>query len=136
MPAFVRLDESDASFVDVIHTDGRTILLGGKLKDNLLPLPVHPKKLCTFICICTGYGMIQPCGHVDFYPNNGKEQPGCDLAKNPMNLINAHGLDQVQREIFACNHHRAIYYFIESLLTPCPFIAHRCPDYDSYLMVT
>ncbi|XP_078681672.1 pancreatic lipase-related protein 2-like [Branchiostoma floridae x Branchiostoma belcheri] len=42
-----RLDRSDATFVDVIHTD---IFLLGKLK---------------------------PIGHVDFYPNEGWLQPGC-----------------------------------------------------------
>lgn len=32
----------------------------------------------------TGYGMSQPCGHIDFYPNNGKEQPGCDITQTPL----------------------------------------------------
>ncbi|KAK3612367.1 hypothetical protein CHS0354_011087 [Potamilus streckersoni] len=49
----VRLDPTDAKFVDVIHTDGKSI-------------------------ISLGYGMIQPVGHVDFYPNSGVNQPGCD----------------------------------------------------------
>ena len=48
----VRLDPSDADFVDVIHTDG------GGIK-NL------------------GFGASQEMGHVDFYPNGGERQPGC-----------------------------------------------------------
>ena len=43
----VRLDSTDALFVDTIHTDGSaTIMLG--------------------------LGLMQPLGHVDFYPNGGK----------------------------------------------------------------
>ncbi|XP_060227128.1 lipase member I isoform X5 [Meriones unguiculatus] len=46
-PANSRLDYTDAKFVDVIHSDSN------------------------------GLGMLQPVGHVDFYPNGGKRQPGC-----------------------------------------------------------
>ncbi|KAM5132566.1 pancreatic lipase-related protein 2-like isoform 2-T2 [Mantella aurantiaca] len=46
----VRLDPSDASFVDVIHTDTEPL---------------------------TGLGMDQPVGHYDFYPNGGKHMVGC-----------------------------------------------------------
>jgi len=48
----VRLDPTDASFVDVIHTDTETI----KVK---------------------GVGTKQPLGHLDFYPNGATFQPGC-----------------------------------------------------------
>ena len=45
----VRLDTTDADFVDIIHTD---------LK---------------------GLGIDQPIGHLDFYPNGGDVQPGCGV---------------------------------------------------------
>lgn len=47
-----RIDEDDALFVDVIHTD---ILFSG---------------------------LLQPIGHVDFYPNTGVSQPNCGDVKN------------------------------------------------------
>jgi len=48
----VRLDASDAQFVDVIHSNGAPIVEGGA-------------------------GLRQASGHVDFYPNGGDYQPGC-----------------------------------------------------------
>lgn len=42
-----RIDEGDAAFVDIIHTD---ILFSG---------------------------LLQPIGHIDFYPNTGVAQPNC-----------------------------------------------------------
>ncbi|CAF4175206.1 unnamed protein product, partial [Rotaria sp. Silwood2] len=48
----VRLDPTDALFVDVIHTDGA---------HNLL----------------LGLGTLQRMGHADFYPNGGSDQPSC-----------------------------------------------------------
>ncbi|XP_046645359.1 pancreatic lipase-related protein 3-like [Daphnia pulicaria] len=47
-----RLDPSDGDFVDIIHTNGGT-LLGDEL------------------------GFLPPIGHIDFYPNGGQFQPGC-----------------------------------------------------------
>lgn len=47
-----RLDSSDATFVDVIHSNGENLILGG-------------------------LGSWQPMGHVDFYPNGGRVQHGC-----------------------------------------------------------
>ncbi|XP_040293757.1 pancreatic lipase-related protein 2-like [Bufo bufo] len=49
-PEDVRLDASDADFVDVIHTDTNKI---------------------------TGVGIIKPIGHYDFYPNGGNHMTGC-----------------------------------------------------------
>lgn len=45
------LDPTDAEFVDVIHTNAKHI------------------------------GVINPSGHVDFYPNGGKRQKGCTICE-------------------------------------------------------
>ncbi|XP_045031572.1 inactive pancreatic lipase-related protein 1 [Daphnia magna] len=47
-----RLDTTDGDFVDIIHTNGGTLL--------------HDQQ-----------GFLPPIGHVDFYPNGGQFQPGC-----------------------------------------------------------
>lgn len=49
----VRLDQSDAKYVDVIHSDIEYFVNGG-------------------------FGLKKKIGHVDFYPNGGWDQPGCD----------------------------------------------------------
>ncbi|XP_055317695.1 pancreatic triacylglycerol lipase-like [Sitodiplosis mosellana] len=112
----VRLDPSDATFVDVIHTDARSFFL--------LEIP--------------GYGMSQACGHIDFYPNNGKEQPGCALSQEggtliPLTLIKD-GIEEASRVLLACNHVRAIKLFIDSINGKCPYVAHRCPSYQHFLL--
>ena len=50
MTSFVIL--LDALFVDVIHSNGDSLLMGG-------------------------LGSWEPMGHVDFYPNGGRVQKGC-----------------------------------------------------------
>ncbi|XP_037029466.1 pancreatic triacylglycerol lipase-like [Bradysia coprophila] len=115
MGSSVRLDPTDAKFVDVIHTDGRSFFL--------LEIP--------------GYGMSQSCGHIDFYPNNGKEQPGCSISQEggtliPLTLIKD-GIEEASRVLLACNHVRAIKLFIDSINGKCPYVAHRCPSYQHFM---
>lgn len=84
-----------------------------------------------------GYGMSQPCGHLDFYPNNGKEQPGCtDLSETtpslPLTLIRE-GLEEASRVLVACNHVRAIKLFTESINSKCQYVAHECGSFSSFM---
>jgi len=56
----VRLDKTDALFVDVIHTNAGTLALGD-------------------------FGINMQVGHVDIYPNGGASQPDCSLLKTGIN---------------------------------------------------
>lgn len=103
--SIVRLDRSDADFVDVIHTDGN--LLGG-------------------------LGLYQRIGHVDFYPNGGMDMPGCDAKlqdymRNRQNSIFAN-----MQQFLGCNHVRSYQFFIESIKSKCPFMGITCDSYESF----
>uniref|UniRef100_H0V008 Triacylglycerol lipase n=1 Tax=Cavia porcellus TaxID=10141 RepID=H0V008_CAVPO len=88
-PEEVRLDPSDAKFVDVIHTDIS---------------PILPS---------LGFGMSQKVGHMDFFPNGGKDMPGCKTG-------------------ISCNHHRSIEYYHSSILNPEGFLGYPCASYDEF----
>ncbi|XP_022250239.1 pancreatic lipase-related protein 2-like isoform X2 [Limulus polyphemus] len=106
MPPAVRLDPSDATFVDAIHTDSTTILL-------------------------LGLGMSQEVGHVDFFPNNGKNQPGCKTSK----LISfiTDGLIEGTRRFIACNHQRAVDFFHYSINHKCAPVGYLCANWEIFL---
>ncbi|XP_019772891.2 pancreatic lipase-related protein 2 isoform X3 [Dendroctonus ponderosae] len=76
------LDASDAEFVDVIHTNGGRI------------------------------GMITPAGHLDYYPNGGERQPGCEL--------------------WGCSHLRSVEYWTASVKNPWIFQAYLYRDWVEY----
>ncbi|PVD23637.1 hypothetical protein C0Q70_16910 [Pomacea canaliculata] len=103
----VRLDETDALFVDVIHSDA-----------------------ASFYSTNLGLGMSQACGHVDYYPNGGEKQPGCE--KGPVTHIVENGLYLGFREFVACNHMRAYHLFHDSINSQCPFQAYRCASQDDF----
>ncbi|XP_076162336.1 phospholipase A1 isoform X2 [Ptiloglossa arizonensis] len=92
----VKLHKTDASFVDIIHTNG---------------------KLLSEI----GLGLPEPIGHVDFYPNGGKSQPGCikmdplyfEYLPIPLRLITKS----------ICSHGRSYIYLTESLVSE---VKHNC----------
>ncbi|XP_074641011.1 pancreatic triacylglycerol lipase-like isoform X2 [Tubulanus polymorphus] len=107
----VRLDPTDARFVDVIHTDAKSIL-------NILVLN-------------GGFGIWQPSGHVDFYVNGGNDQPGC--TGNLIEKVTTEGIYEGGKHYVACDHLRAYYYFIESINSKhCQFKAFPCNNYEDF----
>lgn len=87
----VHLRAEHAEFVDVLHTSvGRswTDVVQGRL------------------------GMLASCGHVDFYPNGGKQQPGC-------------------WRFSSCSHSKATKYYADSIRS-CEFPTRSCDSYEAF----
>ncbi|XP_055976711.1 pancreatic triacylglycerol lipase [Sorex fumeus] len=106
-PELVRLDPSDAKFVDVIHTDAS---------------PIIPN---------VGFGMSQTVGHMDFFPNGGEEMPGCQ--KNILSqIVDIEGIWEGSRDFFACNHLRSYKYYADSILYPDGFSGYSCASYNIF----
>ncbi|CAB0035582.1 unnamed protein product [Trichogramma brassicae] len=102
-----RLDASDAKFVDVIHSNGEQLILGG-------------------------LGSWQPMGHVDFYPNGGRMQSGCTnlFVGAVSDIIWSSPVEG--RSL--CNHRRAYKFFTDSISPKCHFPAFPCEGgYDALL---
>eukprot|EP00079_Xenopus_tropicalis_P019911 XP_012810166.1 PREDICTED: pancreatic triacylglycerol lipase-like [Xenopus tropicalis] len=106
-PSEVRLDSSDANFVDVIHTDAA---------------PMVPN---------LGLGMSQLAGHLDFFPNGGEEMPGCK--KNALSqIVDLDGIWQGTRDFVACNHLRSYKYYTNSILKRDGFVGFPSSTYDTF----
>ncbi|CAG9793123.1 unnamed protein product [Diatraea saccharalis] len=78
----LKLNANDADYVDVIHTNGGVA------------------------------GLKEPVGQVDYYPNEGEQQPNCLIA--------------------SCSHNRAWEVFGESLYNETAFPAVRCDSWEQF----
>ncbi|GIY70852.1 lipase member H [Caerostris darwini] len=68
-----------------------------------------------------GYGIYDPLGDIDFYPNGGAKQPQCESVED-------------SSEYISCNHDAAPYFFLQSInTTQCLFRSVQCPIYDDFL---
>lgn len=104
----IKLDLTDADFVDVIHTDGS-------------------KKL--------GMGTRDRMGHADFYPNGGKDQPGCERAN--VKVFTAawawlFGTDKEAKEKFSCSHRSSRRLFTDSISNKCKYTSFPCQGHDEF----
>ncbi|XP_044746381.1 phospholipase A1-like [Coccinella septempunctata] len=93
-PDSMKLNKDDAVVVMVIHTDG----------DKL--------------------GYKSACGTIDFFPNGGRDQPGCwdiDLG----NLSTYTGP-------VTCDHSRAWQFFNEAIDVPDSFLSWQCESYKDF----
>jgi hypothetical protein len=86
-----RIDKGDALFVDVLHTSGGP-LTSGEL------------------------AFMDPRGHADYYPNGGKNQPGCT------------GLPEV---VGACSHSRSYEFMAESIRSG-GFTSCKCSSWSDF----
>ncbi|CAH2075368.1 unnamed protein product, partial [Iphiclides podalirius] len=103
----VRLDRSDAKYVDIIHS-------------NAMPL------------YFSGFGISEAIGHVDFFPNGGSTQPGCKSDGARGHAGTGDMYTQVLRFV-SCNHERSYVLFTESVAPTCPFMAVQCKSYEAFL---
>jgi len=105
-----RLDASDASFVDVIHTGMTGVII--------FPESSAP-------------GTRIVSGHIDFVPNGFGNQPGCntkefDCPKDP-DLIG----QKLATRRTSCNHRRAVEYYTESI-RGVVFKGRVCDSWKNY----
>nr|XP_045362529.1 pancreatic lipase-related protein 3 isoform X1 [Camelus bactrianus] len=107
-PREVRLDPSDANFVDVIHTNAVRFLFE------------------------LGAGTVNACGHLDFYPNGGKHMPGCEDLITPLFKFDLNAYKEEVSSFFECNHARSHHFYTESILNPDAFVAYPCRSYKSF----
>ncbi|EDW29699.1 GL14903 [Drosophila persimilis] len=104
----VRLDRTDAHFVDIVHTDANPLMKGG-------------------------LGINQRLGHVDFFPNGGFDNPGCDKKLQDVMKSNRKAtLFTTMQQFLGCNHIRSQQFFTESIGTQCPFMGITCDSFDSF----
>jgi pancreatic triacylglycerol lipase len=104
----VRLDRSDAKYVDIIHTDGARFVSDG------------------------GLGLYEATAHVDFYPNGGWKQPGCDKPMTSFIEQQKGSFFWGMQQFLECNHIRSIQFFTESIVPKCPFVAIACSSYEDF----
>ncbi|KAK4875939.1 hypothetical protein RN001_012361 [Aquatica leii] len=108
MPAVVRLDPEDATWVEVIHTDAYS---------------------------ARSQGTQSTMGHFDFYVNGADMQPLCNdvthlpkFTKLDRNSIKEGAI------LPACSHKRSFKYYIEAIHTEdCQFIGFQCKNYKEFL---
>jgi len=109
MPHFVRLDESDAIFVDNYHTDGN-------INSNL----------------AFGYGTMQPMGNLDFYANGGQTQPGCEPSKISIDALTSGDSSGYGLKLVTCSHGRAFELYRETLTQTYAYRAQECKYFDRF----
>lgn len=114
LPTDMRLDRSDALFVDVIHTDSSN--------SSVSTISLY------------GRGTSMNIGHMDFYPNGGADQPGCSLQR--FEDLVTRPIGEGIRRFVACPHYRSVDYYLDSI-TPndnlCAQLAYPCDNYTDFM---
>ncbi|XP_010164037.2 pancreatic lipase-related protein 2 [Antrostomus carolinensis] len=106
-PPKVRLDPSDANFVDVIHS-------------NAANFPA------------VGLGMYNTTGHLDFYPNGGTVMPGCNDLVPEIKQRHFEVIVADATIVGGCHHSRSHEYYFKSILYPTGYLGYPCETYKSF----
>ena len=107
----VKLDSTDGKFVDIIHTDGSSTAL-------------------------LGLGLLEPAGHVDFYPNGGYNQPNCaqlsgKILTGLLNIVTVN-IDNLE-DVSGCSHVSAYKFFTDSIENKdCSYFGYQCKSKDDF----
>lgn len=64
------------------------------------------------IHLFSGFGMMQPSGHVDYYPNSGRHQPGCD--KDPFSFVKINGIEGGKK--LSRNFHEKFFFSFKNII--------------------
>lgn len=80
-------------------------------------------------------GTRQLMGDIDFFPNNGDRQPGCD--REPVTeLLRGKGLIPAVRHLMTCDHRRSVdllaRYLEEKSTKECIPMAYKCRSWEDY----
>ncbi|XP_044754257.1 pancreatic lipase-related protein 2 isoform X1 [Coccinella septempunctata] len=103
----VRLDKTAARYVDIVHSDASRFLLGG-------------------------FGIVEPIGHVDYYPNGGSDQPGCNMKAYQHLLYQDESIFKGVRKYIGCNHIKSYEFFIESINPKCSWYTMSCSSFEEF----
>jgi len=111
-----RLSKEDADFVDVIHTNSGLLIQGG-------------------------LSFMQNLGHIDFYPNGGRHQPGCTELCTGLPGSMCTPLDNIIQSLVdwmkgGCSHGRSHEYYVESITSMVendfPFLGQFCQNWEYF----
>ncbi|XP_050304641.1 pancreatic triacylglycerol lipase-like isoform X2 [Anthonomus grandis grandis] len=107
MPIHVKLDATDAKYVEILHTDAMDY---------------------------NSQGTRELEGHADFFINNANIQPGCGEAQSKYDLLSiTRGMLKEGEIMPGCSHKRAFKYYIESLeVEDCTFLGIKCQSYSDF----
>lgn len=77
-------------------------------------------------------------GLIDYYFNEGYEQPGCDEDHTYNNLTMLQPCELPKGKVLpGCSHKRSFKYFLEALICQkCYYIGVKAKDFDDLLWVT
>ncbi|XP_075203695.1 pancreatic lipase-related protein 2-like [Anomaloglossus baeobatrachus] len=103
---YLKLDASDAKLVDVIYTD---------------------TFISTSLLMRRGLGTNDVSGHLNFYPNGGRNQPGCDESPE-LNILSVLKVIYID----SCSHSRSLLMYRESIHNPAAFLAYRASSYKEF----